>query len=633
MKSKKLKLDDSIFDDETIELERPKPQNSRVKDPTAKSKLKTLDAKIEDLESFSTPITNKNIPSENMNIISNQLELKSDNSDSVQSEYNFSYNPKAYIQNSTNLKTVIEYLNFDTDSHLTIKTRKSSKISQPQFNASSKIDNSDSKNLSSRNDMPIKKTQFAAERYQTGGNNTIKKLTTPPANSNPMKKNFKFDLALLNKNDNKKGRVVYPHSCKNVNMAAILELQEINRNSSMNILDMNIDGSIEFNNIKNSGYKISSRINSNAKISEKSDLKSPNNAVWSKKVQNYELKIERLLLDQKFKIQNYKRMLDEKNSIITELKTELDKYRAKYAELEKNVNITKLIGHQSKNIMPNIASDDTTIYDDYNIATKKESADFHSPSTIVQSKSPLITLKKLRTSIDEVKDRTSIKISQFNTAKNIKYQTPNLHKDEESLKLYGHVSSDVKNDLNRIKNTIISFNPEKLASNNNNRAYNYITYKLVKNNSNQASPIKLGIQPTSSFQLASKNLIQKLSSNDNYTNDSAKLKSKKIKISETPKAGPSNPKSFFNPSKDFFVHYKKDNSSRYMTSTRELKQLSSSIRSKETTTKRQDKVLELSLEVKDTSKRLDAKQTTHINGNLNSISGRRSLFGFSKENY
>lgn len=633
MKSKKLKLDDSLFNDETIEIELPKNRKQQTNEPAPSKNLKSKDLNIDEYANLNLQTNNRIAMPGSRTPNSNRLARSDDKNGSIGSEYDFGSNGKIQQGGHDTLRPAIEYLNFDADSHMTIKTKKSSKFSLQPLTVSGKNDLSDSKKMSSRVEINVKKTQFAIEKARNEGGMTIKKLTTPPGSTNHARKNFKFDIALLSKNEDKRGRVVYPHSCKNVNMAAILEIEEIHRNSPMNVDLIEGDGSIDFGGIKHSADKMMSRLNSNAKMSEKSERGSTNIAVWTKKAQNYELKIDRLLLDQKFKIQNYKRMLDEKDGTIAALRDELDKYRTRCAELESIVAHGSVSGMESrlKQNEHDSPFDDAVIFESLDTAVATRGLEIHSSPAITLSNGPFMKLKKLSINIDEINDRSTVQISQFNskpaTVQN-KFQTPNTTKERKSFKLHINTTSDTQESLQRIKEAVQYLNQEKSAPSNHKYLHSDAGYK-PGTGSKLSSPTKVSMQPTSTLQFPSKASSRKLSSNDNRITESLRLKPKKLKISETPKVGNNNPSSFFAPSKDFFVHYKKDQISKYVTSNRDIKKVSSMMKSKDNWVK-QDGVLETS-QTKDSEKKPEDKKASNAKADFKAYHESDKYLDFKKK--
>lgn len=630
MKSRKLKLDDSIFDDQTIEIELPKPPNSRVRDPTSASKLKRGEAKTEEFGNNATFFNNPKIQSENCDMNSGIHKLCLEMNESLGSELNFGAE-KAQKMGKSSKKQKVEFLNLESDSHLTIKTKKSSKFSQHQFNTSNKLEGSESKNPSVKLDAPLKKTQFALIRGQMDSNGTIKKLTTPPANSNKTRRNFKFDLALLGKNEDKRNRVVYPHSCKNANMAAIMEIQELNRNSPMNLLGFDNDESIDFENIKSSEFKESYKMFSNGKGSEKSDLRSPNNIVWIKKVQEYEVKIERLQLDQKYKVQNYKRMLEERDTVISHLKAELDSYKTKCLELEKTIELNKAINKSCKQFEEEEEEDhdDTLILNSSATQIKTNTVQYNSPTTTTQADNPLAKLKKISINFDDPNERPSVKVNQFSVTKqgfnSAKYQTPNTAKDKKSFNFNGFPHSDMNSTQNVGKESVLSAFHDKSAPGNAKTSHQG-SGKRRHHPLKKSTPFEPKALTPSLVQLPAKNLTRKMSANDHRISESAKMKSKKLKISETPKMGHSNPTSFFGPAKDFFAHYKKDATGKVVTSSRDIKALSGSVKSKEPSNSKQEMTLEVSHDMKD-----GKTKGGQIKGQLSSVPRQRPVFGLQEE--
>ena len=602
MKSKKLELDESLFDDETIEIELPAQHKAKAKELPSSKNRKKIEFKVEETRNRKQNVNNQRVSPNNKAALANRLN-SANNNDSIASDYEFEPEIQRKTHNVENPKPAIEYLNFDTDSHLTIKTKKSSKFSIQPPNTSAKFDTSDSKKVSSRHDPNKKKTQFALENELREGKVTMHKLTTPPASTNQTRKNFKFDISLLSKKDDKKGRVVYPHSCKNANMMAILEADEINRNSPMNTQFVDHSGSIDFSNIKNSAEKMASGLNSNfkaSKISERSDNKSANVLLLNKKIHEYELKIDRLHLDQKFKIQNYKRMLEEKDTIINELRTDLNQYRNKCAELEETIALGKLINTEDRSNVTN-TDNNSNQQDGKSMETsmKKTNNEYYSSSAITNSNSPFLKLKKLNINVDEVNEKDAVQITQFNPTKPLttqnKFRTPNTFKDRKSFKLHVNTNSNTQESLKNIKETGSNIKYDKSASNNLKNFYKDLGYK-PKGSSKLVSPVKPKTQLTSSLQYSKKSSHRKIKPHDSKINDSSKVKSKKLKISETPKLSRNDP-NYYAPNKNFFVHYKKDQFGKANTSNKDIKKWPVSVKSKELWGSRVEKGLNGSREV------------------------------------
>ena len=240
----------------------------------------------------------------------------------------------------------LEILKFDTDSYLTIKTKKSSKFSLTQINSSEKLDLKDIKGLKKLVGQSNKELRFNLNNeIKRETMNTIKKQVTPNIASKKGKGSFKFDLSLINNDSgSKKKRVIYPHSCKNANMKPILEIQELCQPTPVNLRISEEELSMEsvLNKRKESGMHI--KIDSNFKGSRKSDLSeivSPKSNYLQGKLRNYEQKIKRLKTDQKFKIDNYKRILSEKELLIEELQNNLAFYKSKCSEYKESLTIQR----------------------------------------------------------------------------------------------------------------------------------------------------------------------------------------------------------------------------------------------------------------------------------------------------
>lgn len=578
MKSKKLKLDDSIFDDEAVAVDLPKAGKSRSKPPNSTTLLKTIQFQLEDV---SKPSTNSNAQFFNKDIralISNRKIKVEEQTDSVDSGFDFgsTFKPQTPVPEPT--QTIIEYLDFDNDSHLTIKTKKSSKFSIPLSKVSPKIDNSNSKQFSGKKPANVKNTQFSNTRAKVERVPITRKMVTPTAGSGKPRKMFKFDLGLIDKNSGRRERAVYPHSCKNANMAAILEIEESGIKSPFNVLLHN-EGSLDHEKAQNSTSKILSRFNSNAKISkmsEKSEHNSANLNAWIHKAQTYELRIDRLQLDQKFKIQNYKRMLEDKDALIAQLRAELDKALTKCSELEECASMHKIsipTSHTAVDCLDD-QQNETGFCESVESAEKTENNEKFSPLALTHSNSPFKRRKKLSIDLGEDNERSTVQISHFNTTKNStaqnKFQTPFVNKSKKSFKLYITSTGETNEGLQYIKDAVASLNQEKSDFGNKNRSHKNPRTKKWKHNSKMVSPVLGGATPGSLPQFSDK-FIRKVSLNDNKTIDSQKLKGKRLKISETPKVSKTGINSFFGPSKDFGAQQKRDSGSKVATSHQKAK--------------------------------------------------------------
>lgn len=616
MKSKKLQLDSSILDDEPISYEQSNHQPNNHSN--AQQVINTLDS---DFKSYNKLTINPQRMEYNPEIDNrNNLPIKrtkpDEKADSVGSEYEFGNNSPKHNIITDKTKPVLDVINFLGESYLTIKTKKSSKISMHHQNTSEKIEHSDHNKYANHNDGSLKKSHFLKENNE--GLFTIKKLNTPTAASQ-LKKNFKFDLSLLSKNEIKGGKVVHPHSCKNVNMGAILDFQDHKRKSGVNAIFINDDGSVDICNKINSGEKLFSRLNSDAKMSRASD-NSEHNSVnmngWAKKAQNYELKIDRLLLDQKFKLQNYKRMLEEKDGIISDLRSEVDRYRARCSELEEKLAM-RFVDTKNKQVYGNHHNDisesdifdsqDTTIVNNYN--------EYYSPSIDIQNKSPFLKLRKLDIDIDDVDDVPFRKNNHNNanrpfTAKN-KYQTPH-NKVRQSFKMSTNVNSNVKDGTKNSKHGTNYKIKEKPDAPNSKNQYNETGYYPTTNNLQMLSPKKLTAPSINFIPHNDKASIKMISHNDNRFTDSSKLKGKQLKVSETPKMSSSKTNTGFGPAKNFFAQYKKETTNKNVKTNPDMKKLQSSINSRIIGSDSQKCLLEISQDIKGTSIQSENNRTGFI---------------------
>lgn len=347
MKRKILNLDESLFDEPIIEREAPIAQKINGLRQTEQNERETRY-----LESV-TPKISENSQINEVKVIDNLSRGIRANTDdnvgcSMSSEFEYKSKSKMYKCPPENNKQAMSSLLIGNDSNLTIKTKKSSKFSIFPQNSAEKMGNSDHKGVPSIYEANKRESMFKVENKHANNTFTMKKVTTPQSTQNNAKKRtFKFDLGILSSNNkNNKAKITHPHSCKNAQTPFIFEVIDHEKAKMQNATGIKND--VELYSKPAIGLKSLKPeiLHSTATLSKRSD-KSEKDSVHigevAKIVQSYEKKIERLMQDQKFKIANYKRMLEEKDTMLVANKRALEQLKQKYSELEESLtNQTKI---------------------------------------------------------------------------------------------------------------------------------------------------------------------------------------------------------------------------------------------------------------------------------------------------
>lgn len=332
MKSRKLMLYDSLIEDQVKVVHTRMDAGNRTTLPPG-SKVKRINVEIVIPEELDGSDSNNQIVKCTPKVGKADLQRIRDDSGSSDYEFNSSIKiSQRFIKGSFPRLTSLKIGN---DSNLTIKTKKSSKFSLKPQNSAEKTDKCDGKGIPSFYEPNRRESTFKLESQLPESAFTVRKLTTPQSSTNCAKKrSFKFDFVTLN-NENDNPRTVYPHSCKNAHNPLVFEVIEPGAPQFQN-LNFEEANKLRVNEIRPSTLVLPEQLQSMATLSKRSD-KSENESVHinqvAKLVQAYEIKIDRLLQDQKFKIASYKRLLEDKDKHLNDTKADLDSLRSRYAQL------------------------------------------------------------------------------------------------------------------------------------------------------------------------------------------------------------------------------------------------------------------------------------------------------------
>lgn len=340
MRRKQLELDDSVLDEETVDknelLIYQKPSSRLINTKVGELQKPYLKPKL------NMDMLDKEEWDYKENRSKNEAEERERGGDN--SEYDFENGISDLKRQYTD--NVMEVLKINNDSHLTIKTKRSSKFSLSKLNSSDKLDLGEMKLKRKHKRMGKSSKELGFRnnyKQQEDKRDTIKRLDSPKKAHQKKKANFKFDLNLIN-TGSKKTRVVYPHSCKNANMKPILEPDDLPFSPDYHAEEDEL-ASFESNKNKRKESHVLLHVDSAyLKRSEKSD----DDKYLQIKVKAYEQKIERLKLDQRMKIDNYKSILAEKDSALQEMRKDLLFFKNKCVEYEEGIGVQKEINQISK---------------------------------------------------------------------------------------------------------------------------------------------------------------------------------------------------------------------------------------------------------------------------------------------
>lgn len=397
MKSNKLKLDDSLFEDQRIERKSIGISHTKTAPKADMCNIKRINVEIIIPEiSEREEDSVKNIYGDTPRI--DRIDIDDNSNESASSEYEFNSNVKMQKRLFKGSFPVVTSLKIDNDSNMTIKTKRSSKFSLVPQNSNEKVDRSDAKVINGFYEPITRESMFKLESQLSEGNFTIRKLTTPQSSNNYLNKGvFKFDLSIVNNPDHKKTQQVHPHSCKNANAPLFLETRETNLTNMPKFNAQKNNNSKNIECVQTPHQFLPDQIRSMATLSKHSE-KSDNNSVHitqvAKIVQTYEVKIERLMQDHKFKISNYKRMLENKDKALSNTKADFEQLKLRHSELEKAfVAQTKLNEHYLNIIT---SYNDKRIRSDISDTHNNSNLNFLSEATGVSIQmEPLISLKKI----------------------------------------------------------------------------------------------------------------------------------------------------------------------------------------------------------------------------------------------